>query len=88
MLVQMVMEGRRFATLVCEDLTTEYNCSTASPEQDLLVECAGLKVSMWGAAALTTAWPFAGSGPSAVHSPLQLQRCQLNPQPSTLDPNP
>ena len=46
MLAQMVMEGRRFATLLCEDLTTEYNCSTASPEQDLLVECAGLKVRL------------------------------------------
>ena len=42
----MVMDGRRFATLVCEDLTTEFNCTTTSPEHDLLVECAGLQVTI------------------------------------------
>ena len=43
--LQMVMDQRRCATLVCEDLTTEVNRTTTSPKHDLLVECAGLQVT-------------------------------------------
>ena len=45
--LQLVMEQRRFATLVASDLVSEYNCVTDSPEHDLLVECSGLQVGMF-----------------------------------------
>ena len=40
----MVMEGKRFATLICEDLAAVYEGNTFSSQRELTIECAGLKV--------------------------------------------
>lgn len=38
------MEDRRFATIMSEGLSVEYNASKGGPHRDLLLQCCGLQV--------------------------------------------
>ena len=42
--LQVIMEGRRFSTVMCEGLGSAYEGHALSPQQELVLECSGLQV--------------------------------------------
>ena len=73
------MEGRRFATVISEDLSALYEATTCSPQLELTLECAGLKASLLLWSTLNVAC-MGGAACAFAQACLMHDRCTVSPQ--------